>query len=402
MMALPPVLLLGADTPIALSVIRELGQHGVPVHAIGRDVRAIGGASRWLAGFSTRDPARPLGEWLPERIRATGAKALFAITEGDLLALAGLEPEIEGCRILTPRLPQLSLVLDKSRTLEAALSVGIDTPQSWQPLATDDFAATAASLAYPVIAKWADPPAMVVALDAAGLALIKAETLPDAAALRAMLDRYAPLKAWPLVQQFCPGHGLGQMLHMAGGRVTLRFQHQRLHEWPVEGGVSTLCESLPPGAFPEQMAKSGALLAAIGWEGPAMVEYRHDPATGQFWLMEINGRFWGSLPLARHCGAHFAWAQYCAFVLSADPPIAPTAKHRRARFMVPETRHLLHILRHGGGAGRLRTLWRYVAGFADPRMRYYVFSWNDPGPMIRDFANIIRSALRRGKAAPSP
>lgn len=28
-----------------------------------------------------------------------------------------------------------------------------------------------------------------------------------------------------------------------------------------------------------------------------MVEYRHDPKTGKYWLMEVNGRFWGACRL---------------------------------------------------------------------------------------------------------
>jgi protein-tyrosine-phosphatase len=36
-----------------------------------------------------------------------------------------------------------------------------------------------------------------------------------------------------------------------------------------------------------------------------MVEFRVDPETGRFWLMEINGRFWGSLPLAIFAGVDF-------------------------------------------------------------------------------------------------
>ena len=38
----PPVILLGADTPIGLTVIRDLGEHGVPVHAIARSRKGIG------------------------------------------------------------------------------------------------------------------------------------------------------------------------------------------------------------------------------------------------------------------------------------------------------------------------------------------------------------------------
>ena len=280
-MKLPTAIVLGVDTPIGLTVIRELGRRGVPVHGIGRNSDALGRTSRYLSGFSLRPEGPTLAQWLPERIFHTGARALFAIAEDDLVALAALPEEIEGCRILTPRKPQLDLVLDKSRTLALAAGLGIDVPESWQPLAGEDFAQYAETLTYPVVAKWADPPAMARILADHGLPLIKAEHAASPHALLALLDRYAALREWPIVQPFCSGFGFAQMLHMAGGKPSLMFQHKRIHEWPAEGGFSTLCESVPLRRHTHQMERSAALLAAIGWEGPAMVEYRHDPKTGK-------------------------------------------------------------------------------------------------------------------------
>src|SRR3546814_15830595 len=69
------------------------------------------------------------------------------------------------------------------------------------------------------------------------------------------------------------GVGLGQMLHMEGARATLRFQHRRLHEWPPEGGVATLCRAEPMDRHATQMALSEKLLRALDWQGPALVEY---------------------------------------------------------------------------------------------------------------------------------
>ena len=204
MSALPPVLLLGIDTPIGLSVVRELGRHGVPVHGIGRSDAAIGAHSRWIAGASVRQRG-PLGDWLPALIRQTDAKALFAISEGDLIELSTLEPLIEGCRILTPRAEPLALVLDKSATLARAHALGIDTPESWQPHVDEDFAARAAGLAYPVVVKWPDPMAVMAVLASQGLDFVKAEFASDATALLAILDRYRPLGTWPIVQGYCPG-----------------------------------------------------------------------------------------------------------------------------------------------------------------------------------------------------
>lgn len=391
MSALPAAIVLGVDTPIGLTVIRELGMHGVPVHAIGGE-RSIGGASRYASSFSVRS-AGPLADWLPQVIRDSGAQCLFAISENDLLELAALPETIEGCRILTPRAGPLAKVLDKACTLDIARRVGIDTPRSWQPLGVDE----EVSLPLPLIAKWADPLAVSEALKAHDLPLIKAERV-EAEKIGEWFARHLPIGRWPLLQEFVPGHGLGQMLHMANGRATLRFQHRRLHEWPVAGGTSTFCESVALTEHAEQMALSEKLLAAIGWEGPAMVEYRHDPESGRFVLMEVNGRFWGSQPLAFHCGAHFAWEQFrTAFGLPAGQSrLIP----RRARFLIPETRRLLHILRHGGGEGRLRALAGWLAAPFDPRLRHYVWNWRDPKPLFRDLANVVRKGLRRDRLSP--
>lgn len=40
--------------------------------------------------------------------------------------------------------------------------------------------------------------------------------------------------------------------------------------------------------------------------GPAMVEFRQSESTGEFVLMAINGKFWGSLELSLAAGVNFA------------------------------------------------------------------------------------------------
>ena len=149
------------------------------------------------------------------------------------------------------------------------------------------------------------------------------------------------------------------------------------------------------------MAKSEQLLRHIGWDGPAMVEYRFDSQTGRYWLMEINGRFWGSMPLAHHSGAHFAWETYAGRILGAQTVNAAAAFNPvKACYLIPETRRLATILRHGSAQhsyfGRVRTLAGYVCDRLNPRMRYYVFSWRDPMPFFTDMIGVISRLRHRG------
>jgi len=223
-------------------------------------------------------------------------------------------------------------------------------------------------------------------------------------ALLALLDRYRTIGLWPMIQSYCPGHGLGQMLYMENGRATLRFQHRRIHEWPPEGGVSTFCTAEPLDLHAAQMAKSEALLASIDWDGPAMVEYRYDPQTGRYVLMEINGRFWGSMPLAHVCGADFAWEAYRRRVLGEGSEMPLPGSNIRARYMLPETRRLLRVLFDRDAivdpyfkVRPLRDLTAYLLGFFDPRMRYFVFSLADPGPFFRDMQSGLIKIASLGK-----
>ena len=47
------------------------------------------------------------------------------------------------------------------------------------------------------------------------------------------------------------------------------------------------------------------LLDAINWQGVGMVEFKWDAEEKEFKLLEINGRFWGSLQLAIDSGVNF-------------------------------------------------------------------------------------------------
>ncbi|HEV2748541.1 MAG TPA: carboxylate--amine ligase [Allosphingosinicella sp.] len=386
---LPAALVVGVDRPASLAVVRELGRRGVPVHGVGRDMNAVGRTSRYLQRFALR-PAGPVTGWLPELMAAWGSEVALGIGEEDLLALKAAGGSVPGCRILTPPWDALALVLDKRRTLDLAGSLGIEVPQTWQPRTPEE---PAPDLGWPVVVKWPNPAVVKPALAAAGLAFAKTEYAADEAALRALLTRYAPVGSLPIVQRRVPGRGLGHMLYMHQGKAVLRFQHERLHEWPAEGGVSTLCRALPPARDAAQMERSEALLAAIGWEGPAMVEYRRDPAAGRFVLMEVNGRFWGSQPLATASGAEFGWELYRRQVLGENSLAPAPRTNLRARHMMRETKRLARLLSRrrapadpAYAATPWRDLARYLLGFIDPRTRYYVLTLDDPRPFLAGMA----------------
>src|SRR5438105_5036906 len=59
---------------------------------------------------------------------------------------------------------------------------------------------------------------------------------------------------------------------------------------------------IPPTRYPASLDERR--LEAMRWHGPAMVEFRDDGVHPP-WLMEVNGRFWGSLQLSIDAGCDF-------------------------------------------------------------------------------------------------
>lgn len=401
-----PCIVLGLESQIGLALVRELGRAGVPVIGIAHDRDELGLASRHLAERIVVAERR--GPALLAAIRAIGERfgsaTIATVSEANLAWLAANRAAIAPVVALVPGLEQLALALDKSRTLALAREVGVPVPVTWQPRSMAEARALRPD-AFPVVLKWPDPAAVMGALRAAGLPLHKAEFARDLAALQSALARYEPLGQWPLVQRYARGHGLGQFFFMHEGHVLRSFQHLRIAEWPPEGGFSSVCDAVPLGEHRALQALSVRLLQAMRWEGVAMVEYRFDAATGQAELMEVNGRFWGSLPLAVQAGAGFAVLAH--FVQGQGAPVAlgPLRDDLRCRMVATELKRLARIVLHPERiedpmfqVRPAAEVWRFVRDFFSLRTRYYLWSIDDPRPFWADLRNVVRKVSRKVRA----
>src|SRR5258705_11049078 len=107
------------------------------------------------------------------------------------------------------------------------------------------------------------------------------------------------------------------------GRLVAEFAPRRLREKPPAGGASVLSESRP--VDPGLRDFAVRMLGPLGWHGVAMMEYKQDRRNGECVLIEVNGRFWGSLELAVDAGVDFP---FLAFQLARGiRPAAPPSYH---------------------------------------------------------------------------
>lgn len=394
----PPCYLLGIETQIGLSLIRELGAAGVPVIGIATSADAIGLQSRFLArGEILHQPRTDAGL---DELRALGERHgpgyLLTVSEANTAWLIANRHRLGTITALLPPEEAFAIVLDKERTLAAAAAVGIEVPGSISPTTWAEVEEVARSFRFPAVLKWADPNAIGPALRAAGLEVLKAEYAYNADDFLRLAERYRSFGRWPLMQEYCAGVGLGQFFFMHKGEAVRRFQHLRVAEWPPEGGFSSVCDAVPLTRFTELQEKSIGLLQYIGWEGVAMVEYRYDPETGRAVLMEINGRFWGSYPLAMQAGAGFGLLAYSLQGQGIMPRLPRIREHLRCRMVATEIKRLKRILLEPSlirdrnfEAHPVREILRFIGDFLRPSVRYYVWTPHDIKPLIRDIRNAL-------------
>lgn len=384
-----PVLVTPAQTIGGIGVIRSLGRGGYPVHAVSSQPNALGFLSRYATASAVCPECSDASylDWLRAYVERHGIKGIIP-SEAMLLALR-------------PAFSEFSRLLPFSRdedTVYQGMSK-FDLFESLRsPLAPD---AVRGHLPPTLFVNESDPLPDVAALESLGSPLfLKVDgchsrlgsggTVHKAGSgqqARVILGEIARDFRKILVQGYVPGVGVGAFFLLWKGQALAEFMHRRLHESPHTGGVSSLRESW---WHPEIRDDALAKLKHFGWEGVAMLEYRWDPATDRFHLMEMNGRFWGSLHLALYAGVDFPLLLMDAFHGRVPAPVKQFRLGVRCRHTFPfEVGHVLSRVRDRriGRLSRLWTLLGFFTGFLD--FRTYSDLWF-PGDRRLYWVNLKR------------
>jgi len=148
-----------------------------------------------------------------------------------------------------------------------------------------------------------------------------------------------------------------------------------------------------------------AVLQALDWHGVAMVEFRvRRDGTPVF--LEVNGRFWNSLPLAIYAGVDFP-AMLAEIAESGDTRTVSTYREGvRCRWFLGDMRHVIEVWRGppNGFPGEFPRRLSTLASFLLPvRGTYHDnFTLRDPLPEIGDWLDFVfRRLMRRRRPRPT-
>lgn len=390
------VLVTDGEQRSALAVVRSLGAAGYPVYVCASRRRSLAGASRYARGEAL--VTDPLAD--PQRF-AADVRALIArwnigvlIPIGDASLLASLPERARMPNVIVPFPDErvVRRIADKAAVLDAAGTVGIAVPRQQTARDPDALAAMAPSIEYPAVLK----PSRSVAEHGGRRTKLLVRHVASAAELASAALDLDPAAYPVLVQQRVIGPGIGIFLLVWNGDTLATFAHRRIREKPPAGGVSVYRESVAADA--ELVRRSRTLLDAFGWCGVAMVEFKIDERTGTPYLMEINGRFWGSLQLAIDAGVDFPALLLGAALGRQPAPVTTYTTGVRSRWFWGDVDHLLARLRRSrdalslppGTPGRWAAIRAFfsVEGGVD---REEILRRDDPRPFFRETVQWLSS-----------
>lgn len=390
-MAVTPrtVLVTDGEERAALAIVRSLGRAGYDVRTCSSRAPSIAGASRHCrheakVADALVDPTAFIAD-VAALVRTWNVHVVLPVSEAALLAILLAREQLGTVQIPFADAATFRRVSDKELVLRTAPRFGIGVPAQAILASPDALAGLGEeALTFPLVIK----PARSIGEREGRRTKLGVGYAADRRQLNARLAAIDP-RAYPLLLQrrMC-GPGVGVFLLLWDGRTIGVFSHRRIREKPPSGGVSVYRESVP--ADPSLVDRSRALLEHFGWRGVAMVEYKLDEVTGIPYLMEINGRFWGSLQLAVDAGVDFPTLLLAAAAGECPSPVLHYRSGVRSRWWWGDVDHLLARLRpspEGPEPADSRHKWRALRDFLvlwRPGDRNEVLRFDDPRPFVRE------------------
>jgi predicted ATP-grasp superfamily ATP-dependent carboligase len=336
----------------ALATVRALAMAGFRPAVTVADSWTLAAASRYCSRRVTVPPGGGprYAAAVREELAARPYACVLPTSDAALLALGA-----PGARFV-----------DKLSLGRMGRRAGLATVPTRSFAGADELLAAAHKLTFPAVIK----PAM---------SQFRAFRVDGPEGLRRDLPSSGPLLVQPYIRD--PLRAMSGVVR--GGQLVAAVHQRYLRIWPADcGGASAAMTISPDLELEEQVLR---LLA--GYEGIFMVQL-----AGPY-LLDLNARPYGSLPLAVAAGANLV-AIHCRLLLGQEPP-ALTIRARpsvRYRWLEGDVRSLAAELRRG----RIGPRFALGALLPRPGTAPSTETWRDPAPALVRLLYALARITRRG------
>lgn len=377
-MASHPIIIL-ANGLNGIGAIHSAAAAGLTVVAVLTSARDTAASSRLPRRKYVLEHHRPeaLRSVLEQVAAELGPASVLACSDESAQMLSSLEEsgELAPHATVMPHSGTVRLLNDKKLECERMMGEGVELPPTYLELAD-------LTLPGPLIIKprtWE------------GYQVLGAKNLivEQPAELEAFTQRFQGQLDAFIAQDIIPGPDenlwVCNVVFDRGSELVSFFSFNRLGTMPSHYGVTSLAVSRYHEALHRECAKIGK---ALGYTGPAMIEFKQGPKDGRYYYIETNPRVGMCNWFDSRCGVNNVLASH---QVALGLPVAPTRQRDGLVYWNPlgdwvarlEDREPTGkvLARYG------RLLWR--------RKVFPVFTWRDPVPSVRHCLATLRSLAGR-------
>ncbi|MBV9174047.1 MAG: ATP-grasp domain-containing protein [Chloroflexi bacterium] len=381
-----------------MATLRVLSRAGLRVGAVAGESDAwwAPGLQSRLCGFRATTPdlgddAATYAAAVVRLLDAQPARMLLPAHDGTIQALRLRRAEIER-RTALPLASEaaLEIAINKARTLALGAELGLSVPQSCRIETEVELTSALKHAGFPAVLK---PVESWVERDGKGVRL-SPNVVRSMHEAREIFGQMIGAGGRALLQPFLPGRREAVSLFYADGRFWARLAQRSFREWPVLGGASVLCETIP--LLPDITSDAERLVRAMDLEGCSMVEFRRD-REGRAVLMEVNPRMGGSVALAIAAGVNFPGLLYDWKVNGKLAPITHYRVGKRLRWLAGDIWNLkcsFEMQGHPDIPSPLRATAAFIGDFARPGNTLDGVEIGDMRPAL---AELNRLVFRHGR-----
>ena len=387
-----------------LSITRSLGRQGVPVTVISEYGHAPAALSRYCTEhyclpLFTRTPQKLL-EFLIDYARRQARKpVLFPTADPDLLIVSQLRAALQPHYHLPLASAELiELLTDKGKFAVFASQHRLPVPATHTPRDRAELRHLADNLRYPAVVKPPHPLAWSAEVFEEIANGKKALIAPEKSALLRAADWLTQNGCPYLIQAYVPGgdaeHYDAHAYLDASSTPRAWFTGRKIRTYPPHAGSGCFVQS----QYVDEIIAAGMhALRAIGFTGLANLNFKRDPTTGVYHLLEINPRVSQWNILGAECGINLP---YIAYADMQGLPCQIPPRQRENVYYLNFRNDLRAFLEY-----RRDKEWssgRYLASLLRRPMIYQLLRLSDPWPFIVSCAGSLRRLLRRARRAITP
>lgn len=377
------ILVLDAHKNASVVVARTLADEGVEV--------TVGGWSRFSPAMLSRmvsdrfdypspyqHPRRFLTE-LESHLERNDYLAVVPISDLSHVLLAKHKDRLErtGTAVGVEGWQQFVAANNKKSLAVLVEDLSVPTPHTQAPEAPSEAAELRENFSYPVVIK---PQYTTIQHEDGTYAeariseenyVYDPENLVET--YRGLVEKYPYFRSDPpIVQEVVPGTVEATCGVAEDGEFLEYFQEERLRMYPVDGGSSSLRQGI---RRPEMAENARRVVSALEWTGPIYIEFIHSPE-GNCYVLEVNGRYWGSVGCAIQGGVNVPQLHYRQLKgVDQSPSQRYETGRQQRRLFYTDIRWLTAQLE----SGNVGALWPFCRSFFEAD--HDLMSVEDPLPV---------------------